>query len=108
MAETQGTAVSFNPDEASGLIDNVRAKIKSVVVDIFKSDKSEFRGVNANVTYAPVDGTGEFTERYLIGSADEWAPNSDKSGAVSLTGKKLWNKSDVFKWVKSLVDAGFP
>lgn len=105
MAETQGAA-SFNPDEASGLIDNVRATVKAIVVDIFSAD-SGFKGVNANVTYAP-QGMPEFTERYLIGSAEEWAPNADKSGVLSLTGKKIWNKSEIFRLVTSFVNGGFP
>ena len=44
----------------------------------------------------------------MLGSAEEWAPNAGKNGAISLTGKRVWNKSEVFRWVKSLVDAGFP
>jgi hypothetical protein len=106
MAETQGAA-SFNPDDASGLVDNVRAIVKSVVVDFFSAD-SGFKGVNANFTYAPA-GAPEFTERYMIGSAEEWAPNSTKTGVLPVApGKKIWNKSEIFRLITSFVNAGFP
>lgn len=104
MAEAQAAA-SFNPDDASGLLDNARVKIAKVVVDFFTAKSGE-KFVNVDVTYK---GDAEITEHYMLGGADKWAPNASKTGAISLTeGGKIWNKSDVFKLMKSLVDAGFP
>jgi hypothetical protein len=103
MAEQQ--AASFNPDDASGLLDNARVKITKVLVDLFKSKAGE-SFINVDVTYK---GDAEITEHYMLGGADKWAPNATKTGAIALTeGGKIWNKSDVFKLMKSLVDAGFP
>lgn len=105
MADVQGAA-SFNPDDASGLLDNARVKITALVVDFFTSKKGD-RFVNADVTF---EGGGQkVTEHYMIGGADQWAPNATKTGAISIVeGGKIWNKSDIFKFVKSMVDAGFP
>jgi hypothetical protein len=105
MAEEQVAAASFNPDDASGLIDNVRAKITGVLVDFFTSTKGE-KFVNINVSFK---GDTEFTERYLLGGADQWAPDANKTGAIPLkAGGKVWNKSQPFRLMKSLIDAGFP
>lgn len=101
-------AVSFNPDDASGLIDNIDALIKKVEVDYWKSERSDFRGVYVIATYAPAGGA-EFTERYLLGKDSEWAPNGPKTGALPVqAGGRIWNKSEAYKWVTSLVNAGFP
>lgn len=111
MAEEQQGGASFNPDDASGLIDRLTGKITSVVVDYFTSKPTDGSApkkfVNVDVTY---EGGGQkTTEHYMLGNGDEWAPNSTKTGAIpTKPGTKVWNKSDVFKWVKSLVDAGFP
>mgnify|MGYP001613730638 CR=1 FL=1 len=103
MAEE--TVASFNPDDASGLLDNARVKISSVVVDVFAADSGS-KFVNVNVTYK---GDNDITERYLLGGADQWAPNAAKTGAISIKeGGRIWNKSDVFKLMKSIIDAGFP
>ena len=102
---TEQQAASFNPDEASGLLDNARVKISAVVVDVFAAD-SGVKFVNVNVTYK---GDNEVTERYLLGGADQWAPNATKTGAIAIKeGGRIWNKSDVFKLMKSIIDAGFP
>lgn len=104
MADQQN--VSFNPDDASGLIDNVRATIADVKVDYFTANSGE-KFVNVDVTYKATDR--DFTEHYMLGRGDEWAPNAAKTGAIPLReGGRIWNKSDVFKLIKSLVDAGFP
>ena len=104
VAEVEQVA-SFNPDDASGLLDNARVKISSVVVDVFSAD-SGAKFVNVNVVYK---GDSDITERYLLGGADQWAPNATKTGAISIKeGGKIWNKSDVFKLMKSIIDAGFP
>lgn len=110
MAEQQAGA-SFNPDDASGLIDTLTGKIAAVVVDYFTTKPTDGsapkRLVNVDVTY---EGQGQkVVEHYLLGNGEEWAPNATKTGAIPVVeGKKIWNKSDVFRWVKSLVDAGFP
>lgn len=110
MPEQQGAA-SFNPDDTSGLIDRLRGKITSVVVDYFTTKPADGsqpkKFVNVDVTY---EGGGQkTTEHYLLGNGDEWAPNATKTGAIPTeTGRKVWNKSDVIKWVTSLVNAGFP
>ena len=103
--EPQGGA-SFNPDDASGLVDSLRAKITNVVVDFFTAN-SGAKFVNADFTY---EGGGQkLTEHYMIGPADQWAPNASKTGVTPLKeGGRLWNKSDIFALVKSLVDGGFP
>ncbi len=104
VAEVEQVA-SFNPDDASGLLDNARVKISSVVVDVFAADSGS-KFVNVNVTYK---GDNDITERYLLGGADQWAPNAAKTGAISIKeGGRIWNKSDVFKLMKSIIDAGFP
>jgi hypothetical protein len=104
MAEEK--LASFNPDDASGLLDNARVTIKKVVVDFFNA-KSGSKFVNVTVGY---EGGGQsISENYMLGGADLWAPNAAKTGAIPVTeGGKVWNKSDVFKLVKSLIDAGFP
>lgn len=104
----QKPLASWNPDEASGLVDNVRATIKAVVVDYFTAD-SGFKGVNVNVTFART-GEADITERYMLGSADQWAPNATKTGVHPLGegNGKIWNRSDAHKFIKSLADAGFP
>lgn len=101
MAEAQ-QAVSFNPDDASGLIDNVRAIISKVVVDYFTA-KSGAKFVNVDVTYK---GDTEFIEHYMLGDAAQWAPNASKTGAIPLKeGGRVWNKSDVYRLTKSISDA---
>jgi hypothetical protein len=109
MAEDRQGA-SFNPDDASGLLDNARVKIGAVKVDIFTSTKGKNAGtkyVNVDVTYT--GGAQEITEHYMLGGADQWAPNASKTGAIPVTeGGRVWNKSDVYKLVKSFIDAGFP
>ncbi len=103
MAEE--TVASFNPDDASGLLDNARVKISAVVVDVFTASTGA-KFVNVNVTYK---GDNDLTEKYMLGGADQWAPNSTKTGAISIKeGGRIWNKSDVFKLMKSIIDAGFP
>jgi len=104
MAEEK--LASFNPDDASGLLDNARVTIKKVVVDYFTA-KSGSKFVNVDVSY---EGGGQaITEHYMLGGADQWAPNASKTGAIPVTeGGKVWNKSDVFKLIKSIIDAGFP
>jgi hypothetical protein len=110
MAEATQAAVSFNPDDASGLLDNARVKVTDVKVDYFTSTK----GKNAGTKYVNVDVTFEgggqkIIEHYMLGGADQWAPNAAKNGAIPVVeGGKIWNKSDVFKLMKSFVDAGFP
>lgn len=111
MAEEQQGGASFNPDDASGLIDRLVGKITAVVVDYFTTKPTDGSApkklVNVDVTY---EGGGQkTTEHYLLGNAEEWAPNATKTGAVpTKPGNKVWNKSDVIKWTKSLIDAGFP
>jgi hypothetical protein len=102
--EKQGA--SFNPDDASGLLDNARVTVTAVKVDFFTA-KSGAKFVNVDVTYK---GAGqEITEHYMLGGADQWAPNATKTGAIPVTeGGRVWNKSDVFKLVKSFIDAGAP
>jgi hypothetical protein len=104
MAEQQG--VSFSPDDASGLVDNIRAIVTAVKVDFFTA-ASGVKYVNVDVTYKGTEH--ELTEHYLLGGADKWAPNAGKNGAIPVVdGGRVWNKSDVFKLVKSFIDAGFP
>lgn len=105
MAEQQGAA-SFNPDDASGLLDNARVKITKLVVDFFTSKKGD-KFVSANVTF---EGGGQtITENYMVGDATQWAPNAAKNGVIALKeGGKIWNKSDVYAFVKSMIDSGFP
>lgn len=105
MAEQQGQAASFNPADASGLFDGGRALIKTVEVNTFKSGKGD-SFVNVDVTYL-TEGR-DMTEHLMLGGVDKWAPLPDKSGAISLDNKKVWNKSDPYRWVTSLVNAGFP
>jgi hypothetical protein len=102
MAEAQ-KLVSFNPDDASGLVDNLRGKVTGLVVNTFKAKSGESY-VNIELTI------GEHTEYYLLGNANEWAPNADKTGVISLKegGSKIWNKSVVYKLFQSFVNAGFP
>lgn len=105
----QQSEVSFNPDDATGLIDNVRAKLTAVKVDVFTSKSIQNAGAQyVNVEWQFKSDTGEFVERDLLGPATEWAPNKTKTGVVSLTGKGIWNKSDIFQRIKSFIDAGFP
>lgn len=109
MADVQGAA-SFNPDDASGLLDNARVKITALVVDFFTATKGKNAGsrfVNADVTF---EGGGQkVVEHYMIGGADQWAPNASKTGVLPVVeGGKIWNKSDVHKLITSLVNSGFP
>ena len=102
MAE--GTNVSFNPDDATGLVDNLRGKVTGIVVNTFKAKSGESY-VNVELTI------GEHTEYYLLGNANEWAPNAAKTGAIRLgegKGRGLWNKSDVYRLFQSFINAGFP
>jgi hypothetical protein len=104
MAEQQ-QAASFNPADASGLFDGGRALIKTVEVNVFQSGKGD-KFVNVDVTYL-TEGR-DMTEHLMLGGVDKWAPLPDKSGAISIDNKKVWNKSDPYRWVTSLVNAGFP
>lgn len=105
-AETQD-GVSFNPEDASGLLDSIRGKITKVVVDLFTATKGKNQGQQYVQMGVTVEGGGtKHTENYLLGNASEWAPNATKTGAIPLkSGGKVWNKSDVFAFFKSLTDA---
>ena len=104
--EAQGGA-SFNPDDASGLLDNIRGKITKVVVDFFTATKGKNAGskfVQAAFTF---EGQGvKHTENYMIGGADQWAPNATKTGAIALKeGGRVWNKSDIYAFIASVCNA---
>ncbi len=104
MAEGKG--VSFNPDDASGLLDNARVKVTGVKVSVFAS-KAGAKYVNVDMTFK---GEGqEITEHYMLGSAEQWKPMASGTGAESIKDDgRVWNRSDVYKLVKSFIDAGFP
>lgn len=103
--EKQGA--SFNPDDASGLFDNARAVISAVKVDYFDA-KTGSKYLNVDITFKPAAGE-PITEHFLLGGADQWAPNASKTGAIPVTeGGRIWNKSQVYRFMKSLADQGFP
>lgn len=108
---TEQAAASFNPDDASGLLDDARVKITKAAVGTFTAKSGKNVGqtyVNLDVTF--VGGGQETIEHYMIGDATQWAPNAAKTGVVPIgrEGGKLWSKSDAVKFTKSLIDAGVP
>lgn len=108
---TEQAAASFNPDDASGLLDDARVKITKAAISTFTAKS----GKNAGQTYVNLDvtfksGEQDVTEHYMVGGSDQWAPNASKTGVIPVgrEGGKLWNKSDVVKFWAALANAGFP
>lgn len=109
---TERKGASFNPDDASGGFDKGRVVITKAVVDYFMATKGKNAGtkyVNLNLVFDRTDGGGELPVSLLIGSAEEWSPNSSKTEAIpTREDGKFWNKSDIYRFMVSLVNAGFP
>lgn len=109
-AERRGA--SFNPAEASGGFEKGRVVISKAAVDYFTAEKGKNAGqryVALNMTFTREDGAGDMPVNLIIGSDAEWAPNSTKTEAIpSREDGKFWNKSDLYKFMVSLVNAGFP
>lgn len=103
---TEQAAASFDPEDASGLLDDARVVITNAQVVNFTA-KAGQTYVNLDVTYK--NGEQDVTEHYLIGGSDQWAPNKDKTGVIPVgrEGGKIWNRSDVVKFWASLKNAGF-
>lgn len=107
---TEQAAASFDPEDASGLLDDARVTITNAEVTMFTAKQGKNAGqsyVNLDVTYK--NGDQDVVEHYLIGGADQWVPNKTKTGVVSVgrEGGKIWNKSDVVKFWAALKNAGF-
>lgn len=108
MAEEQGGA-SFNPDDASGLLDNARVKVASVVVDYVVAKSGKNAGQKYVTAAFTFEGGGQkVTESYMIGDETQWAPNATKTGVLPINGATIWNKSNIFKLCKSFIDSSFP
>ena len=109
-AEKRGA--SFNPDEASGGFEKGRVTISGVTVDYITAEKGKNAGqkyVSLKMLFNRQDGGDAIPVSLLIGSAEEWSPNSSKTEAIpSREDGKFWNKSDLFKFMVSLANAGFP
>lgn len=109
-AEKRGA--SFNPDEASGGFEKGRVTISGVAVDYITAEKGKNAGqkyVSLKMLFNRQDGGDAIPVSLLIGSAEEWSPNSTKTEAIpSREDGKFWNKSDLVQFMKSLVNAGFP
>lgn len=112
MSTTERKGASFNPDEASGGFDKGRVTITKAVVDYFTATKGKNAGarfVSLNLEFTRSDGGDPIPVGLIIGNDQEWAPNSSKTEAIpTREDGAFWNKSDIYRFMVSLVNAGFP
>ena len=103
--------VSFNPEnfvEGGGLIGDVDATITSAKFEMFDYGGAVPGGA-PSLTVVCESELGDFTERYSVGSKDDWMPSDSGKQLLALGGKKGLSASSKFAlFIKHLVDAGFP
>lgn len=109
-AERKGA--SFNPDEASGGFDKGRVTITRAKVETYKAERGKTAGTEYTrlaLGFAPAAGGEEIPYNILIGNAEEWTPNASGTEAIpTREDGKFWNKSEIYRFMLSLVNAGFP
>lgn len=110
VAERKGA--SFNPDEASGGFEKGRITITNPRVDYFTAERGKTAGtryVKLFMDFVRADGGEPLNIGLLIGNAEEWSPNTAKTEAIpAREDGKFWNKSEIYRFMVSLVNAGFP
>ena len=103
--------VSFKVEdfvEGGGLIGDVDATITSAKFEMFDYGGT-VPGGSPSLTLVCTSEVGDFTERYSVGSKDDWLPSDNGKQLLAIGSKRGINASSKFAlFIKHLVDAGFP